>query len=96
MGKAKAKAALMAEVVVVAGEEVNLGSSISPKAIFNVDIARNLAIKKLNVGASEKIKQGEPTLLRKLQKKVICSWLILQSTITLIKCGSWIVVAQII
>ena len=59
MGKAKAEAAIMAEVVVVAEEEeVNPVNSISPKAIFNVDIARNLAIKKLNVGASRKMKQG--------------------------------------
>ena len=90
MGKAKAEAAIMAEVV----EEVNLVSNISSKAIFNVDIAKNLAIKKLNVGANGKMKQGEPTLPRKSQRKVICSWPILQSAMTLTKCGSWIVAVQ--
>jgi len=92
MGKANVEAAIMAEVV----EEVNLVSNISSKAIFNVDIAKNLAIKKLNVGADGKMKQGEPTLLRKSQRKVICSWPILQSAMTLIKYGSWIVAVQII
>jgi len=65
------------------------------KVLFSIDIARNLATKKLNVEA-RKVKSTNPTLLRTLQDRATCSWAILLLAMTLMKCGSWTMGAQII
>ena len=67
----------MVEVVATIEEEVNLANNINPKAVYNVDLATNLARKKQNVGLSRKMRRRAPTMLSKLQKKEICLWLIL-------------------
>lgn len=94
--EAKVKMDIMVKVVATVEEEVSLASSINPKAIYNVDIATNLATKRLNVGLSRKMRQKEPTMLKKLQKKEICLWLILQLTMMLMEYSSWTVAARII
>jgi len=75
--EAKVEVDIMVEVVATVEEVVSLVSSVNPKAIYNVDIATNLATKKLNVGLSRKMRQREPTMLSKLQKKKIYLWLML-------------------
>ena len=66
----EAKVAIVAKVEVVVEAEVNsVINNINLRAIFNVLIARIVAIKKLFVGPSRKMKQREPTLLKKLKDK---------------------------
>lgn len=96
MVEAKVEVEVDIMVKVEATMEVNLASSVNLKATYNVDITTNLDTKKLNVGLSRKMRQREPTMLSKLQKKEIYLWLILQLTMMLMEYGSWIVAARII
>ena len=60
----------MVEVAMVEEEEVNMEINANTKAIFNVDIAKNLATKKLIVGPSKGMNRSMPILPRKLKRKV--------------------------
>jgi len=67
--EAEVKVDIMVEVVAIVEEEVSLASSINPKAIYNANIATNLAIKKLNVGLSGKMRQRERTMLSNYKRR---------------------------
>ena len=75
--EAEVEVDIMVQVVATVEEEVSLASNVNPKAIYNVDIATNSATKELNVGLSRQMRQREPTMLSKLQKKKIYLWLML-------------------
>ena len=91
-----AKEDFVVEVAVVEEEEVNMEINTNTKAIFNVDIAKNLATKKLIVGPSKGMNRSMSILPRKLKRKVSYSWLILLLINLVMVCGLWIVDALII
>ena len=84
------------KVVVVEEEDVNMEINASIKAIFNVDIAKNLATKKMTIGLSKGMNRSMPSLPRKLKRKVSYPWLILLLINLVMVCGLWIVDALII
>ena len=86
----------MVEAVMVEEEEVNMKINANIKAIFNADIAKNLATKKLTVGPSKGMNRSMSILPRKLKRKVSNSWLILLLINLVMVCGLWIVDALII
>lgn len=66
MLKAEAGVAIVVKVELVMEAKANLEININPRAIFNVDIARNLVTRKHNVGANRETSPRKPTLQRKL------------------------------
>jgi len=58
----EAGVAIVVDVKVVVEAKANLEININPRAIFNVDIARNLVTRKQNVGVNREMSPRKPTL----------------------------------